>query len=123
MVKSIVDDLTRVQPRRAVIDSLAELRLMGGNTLRYRRQVMALKQHFAGRGCTLLLLDDVPAGDHDMTVHTIVHGVVRLEQLYSDYGHDRRRLRVTKFRGHEFRSGAHDYTIARGGLVRIVSVR
>lgn len=115
-VKAIVDDLARVQPRRAVIDSLAELRLMGGNTLRYRRQVVALKQHFAGRGCTLLLLDDSPGQDSDATVHTVVHGAVGLEQVRSEYGNDHRRLRVSKFRGRQFRAGSHDYTIQRGGL-------
>ena len=88
-----------MKPQRVVFDSLAEIRLLAGSPLRFRRQVMALKQYFIGRGMTVLLLDESQAADEGLHVHTIVHGVIELEQLRPEYGGDRRRLRVSKFRG------------------------
>jgi circadian clock protein KaiC len=99
-----------------VFDSLSELRLLAGNSLRYRRQILALKQFFAGRNCTVLLLDDMTAMEHDLQVQSISHAVIRLDQLHTDYGATRRRLLVTKYRGQNFRTGYHDYKINRGGL-------
>jgi circadian clock protein KaiC len=104
------------RPQRLVIDSLAELRLIAQNAVRYRRQVLALKQYFSGRDCTVLLLDDQTSGVQGDHVHTIAHGVVVLEQLANQYGAERRRLRVSKMRGVPFRGGFHDFTIRRGGL-------
>lgn len=114
--KTILADVDRIKPARVVFDSLSELRLLAGNPLRYRRQILALKQFFAGRQCTVLLLDDLTATDHDLQVQSIAHGVLLLEQLNPEYGAERRRLRVIKFRGVRFRGGYHDYTIVRGGL-------
>jgi circadian clock protein KaiC len=114
--KSILADVERINPRRVVFDSLSELRLLSGSALRYRRQILALKQFFAKRSCTVLLLDDLTASDRDLQVQSISHGVVLLEQVNPEYGSDRRRLRVVKYRGHEFRGGFHDYLIRRGGL-------
>jgi circadian clock protein KaiC len=114
--KTILADVERLKPSRVVFDSLSELRLLSGNPLRYRRQILALKQFFAGRGCTVLLLDDMTSTQHDLQVHSIAHGVLRLEQLYPEYGADRRRLIVLKFRGARFRGGYHDFLIRRGGL-------
>ena len=99
-----------------VFDSLSELRLVAGNPLRYRRQILALKQFFAGRNCTVLLLDDMTAADHDLHVQSIAHGVILLQQLSPEYGAERRRLRVVKYRGSQFRGGFHDYLIRKGGL-------
>ena len=99
-----------------VLDSLSELRLLAGNALRYRRQILALKQFFATRQCTVLLLDDLTAIDHDLQVQSIAHGVVLLEQLNPEYGAERRRLRVVKYRGVQFRGGYHDYVIKKGGI-------
>jgi circadian clock protein KaiC len=113
----ILKDVEELKPRRVVFDSLSELRLLSGNSLRYRRQILALKQFFAGRACTVLLLDDLTALQHDLQVQSIAHAVLRLEQLNSDYGASRRRLIVVKYRGHDFRGGYHDYKIVRGGLV------
>lgn len=104
-------------PARLVLDSLSELRLLAGNPLRYRRQVLALKQFFGGRRCTVLVLDDRLAPDPDAQLDSIAHGVIHLERLHSDYGSDRRRLRVSKLRSRTFRSGFHDYDIRRGGVV------
>jgi len=97
-------------------DSLSELRLLAANPLRYRRQILALKQFFVGRNCTVLLLDDLTSTDRDLQVQSIAHGVVRLEQVNPEYGAERRRLLVIKYRGVRFRGGYHDYIIQRGGL-------
>jgi circadian clock protein KaiC len=114
--KTILADVERIKPARVVFDSLSELRLLAGNPLRYRRQILALKQFFAGRRCTVMLLDDLTSNDRDLQVQSIAHGVVLLEQLNPEYGSERRRLRVVKYRGSKFRGGYHDYTIVRGGL-------
>jgi circadian clock protein KaiC len=114
--KTILADVERIKPRRVVFDSLSELRLLSGSPLRYRRQILALKQFFASRDCTVLLLDDLTATDRDLQVQSISHGVIFLEQTNPDYGADRRRLRVVKFRGRGFRGGYHDYLIRHGGI-------
>jgi circadian clock protein KaiC len=113
----ILEDVERIKPMRVVFDSLSELRLLAGTSLRYRRQILALKQFFAGRRCTVLLLDDMTAVEHDLQVQSIAHAVIRLEQMHSDYGATRRRLIVTKYRGQAYRDGFHDYKIVRGGLL------
>jgi circadian clock protein KaiC len=113
----ILAEVERIRPQRVVFDSLSELRLLAGNPLRYRRQILALKQFFAGRNCTVMLLDDMTNADHDLQVQSIAHGVVLLEQNSPEYGTDRRRLRVVKYRGVSYRGGFHDYVIRRGGLV------
>jgi circadian clock protein KaiC len=115
--KSILEDVQRLKPSRVVFDSLSELRLVAGNPLRYRRQILALKQYFSGRQCTVILLDDMTATDHDLHVQSIAHGVILLQHLSPEYGAERRRLRVIKYRGSEFRGGYHDYLIRKGGLV------
>lgn len=115
--KMILDDVARLKPSRVVFDSLSELRLVAGNPLRYRRQILALKQYFSGRQCTVMLLDDMTSTDHDLQVQSIVHGVIFLEHISPQYGAERRRLRVVKHRGSAFRGGYHDYRIRKGGLV------
>jgi circadian clock protein KaiC len=114
---AILQEVERLKPRRVVFDSLSELRLLAGNPLRYRRQILALKHYFSGRDCTVLLLDDMTAADRDLQVQSISHGVILLDQLQPEYGSDRRHLRVVKYRGRQFRGGYHDYEIKRGGLV------
>jgi len=115
--KAIVQEVERLSPRRVVFDSLSELRLLAGNALRYRRQILAFKQFFSGRNCTVLLLDDMTAADRDLQVQSISHGVLLLEQLNPEYGAERRRLRIVKYRGRQFRGGYHDYKIERGGVI------
>jgi circadian clock protein KaiC len=112
----IFDAMERVKPSRVVIDSLSEIRLLAQSSLRYRRQILALKHYFAQRNATVLLLDDMTADVDDKTVHSVAHAVVRLEELIPDYGSERRRLRVMKYRGQPFRGGYHDFTIETGGL-------
>jgi circadian clock protein KaiC len=114
--RTILADVEQIKPARVVFDSLSELRLLAGGPLRYRRQILALKQFFSGRRCTVLLLDDLTSSDHDLQVQSIAHGVVRLEMLSPEFGAERRRLQVVKYRGVRFRGGYHDYIIQRGGL-------
>jgi circadian clock protein KaiC len=114
--KAILADVEQIKPARVVLDSLSELRLLAGAPLRYRRQILAFKQFFAGRSCTVLLLDDLTSTDRDLQVQSIAHGVVRLEQMNPEYGAERRRLVVQKYRGVRFRGGYHDYSIRRGGI-------
>jgi len=114
--KLIFERVSQSNPSRVVIDSLSELRLLAQNPLRYRRQVLALKHFFASRQCTVILLDDLTSNQNDLQLHSISHGVVLLEQIAIEYGAERRRLRVVKMRGIEFRGGYHDFTIRKGGL-------
>lgn len=108
-------EIDRVKPARLVLDSLAELRLMSETPLRYRRQILALKQFFVGRKVTVLMLDDM-TDQRDVQVQSVAHGVIELEMLSLDYGMERRRIKVTKLRGVNFRGGYHDYLIRYGGL-------
>jgi circadian clock protein KaiC len=114
--KKILSDVDVVKPRRIVLDSLSEVRLLSGNALRYRRQILALKQYFIGRECTVMMLDDLTSHDNDLQVQSITHGAILLEHALPTFGKVRRRLHVTKYRGSDFRGGFHDYVIERGGL-------
>ena len=114
--KRIFEAVERVQPARIVLDSLSEIRLLAQSSLRYRWQVLALKHYFAGHNKTVLLLDDLTTDTLDKTVHSVAHAVVRLEELSLDYGAERRRLRVLKYRGQRFRGGYHDFVIETGGV-------
>ena len=99
-----------------VLDSLSEMRLLARDPLRFRRQILALKQFFAQRDCTVLLLDDKTAPEGDLQLQSLAHGVIVLEHVAQDYGAERRRLQVTKLRGLRFRGGFHDFRIRTGGL-------
>lgn len=114
--KSILAEVDRVDPTLVVFDSLSEMRLLAQGSLRYRRQILALKQYFTGLRCTVFLLDDGTAEDTDMHLQSIAHGVIALEQLAPEYGAERRRLQVLKMRGRSYRGGHHDFVIRRGGL-------
>jgi circadian clock protein KaiC len=106
----------RVKPLRVVVDSLSEFRLLAQSSLRYRRQLLALKHYFARHTATVLLLDDLTSESLDKTVHSVVHGVVQLQEMSRNYGSDRRRMRVMKYRGQAFRGGFHDFAIKTGGV-------
>ena len=112
----LLEEFERVKPDRLVLDSLSEMRLMAQNALRYRRQILAFKQHFAERRCTVLLLDDRSALGQDVQVQSIVHGMVSLEVRPLKFGINRRFLTITKMRGSQFHEGNNDYVIRRGGL-------
>jgi circadian clock protein KaiC len=115
--KGVMRKVEEMRPRRVVFDSLSELRLLAQNPLRYRRQILALKQFFSSRRCTVLMLDDRTADGNDLQLHSIAHGVVSLEQATREFGRERRRLRVVKMRGIKFRGGYHDFNLETGGLV------
>jgi circadian clock protein KaiC len=106
----------QVQPSRLVVDSLSEIRLLAQSSLRYRRQILTIKHHFARRNITVLMLDDLTSEANDKTVHSIAHGVVQLQQIAPDYGAERRRMRILKYRGTRYRGGYHDMIIATGGV-------
>jgi circadian clock protein KaiC len=114
--KLIVERVEQTNPTRVVLDSLSELRLLAQSSLRYRRQVLALKHFFTSRNCTVIMLDDLTSQQDDLQLHSISHGVMLLEQLAIEYGSERRRMRVIKMRGVQFRGGFHDFTIEKGGL-------
>jgi len=114
--KAVFEAINRTKPVRIVLDSLSEIRLLAQSSLRYRRQILAMKHYFAQQGATVLMLDDMTTDTNDKTVHSIAHGVIRLEELTPTYGAERRRLRVVKYRGQRFRGGFHDFTIVEGGV-------
>jgi circadian clock protein KaiC len=114
--KLLLDEIARSKPKRLVLDSLSEMRLLAQSALRYRREILGLKQRLGEMGCTVLLLDDRTAQGTDVQVHSIVHGALSLEAAPLRYGIFRRTLSVTKVRGVRFREGNHDYVIETGGL-------
>lgn len=114
--RRIFEAFERIKPDRVVLDSLSEIRLLAQSSLRYRRQILALKHYFSRSDATVLMLDDLTTDVNDKTVHSVAHGVVRLEELAPEYGSERRRLRVIKYRGRRFRGGFHDFTIETGGV-------
>jgi circadian clock protein KaiC len=112
----ILEKIQALNPNRVVFDSLSELRLLAHDSLRFRRQILALKHFFINRGCTVLLLDDRTAERHDLQLQSIAHGVLMFERLQREYGVERRRMRVAKLRASRFREGFHDYKIETGGV-------
>ena len=115
-VNMVLAEVERVRPSRVVFDSLSEIRLLSQGSLRYRRQVLALKHFFLLHNATVLLLDDLTAHEDDLNLHSLSHAIIHLEQLAPAYGAERRRIRVIKMRGVHFRGGYHDFVIRRGGL-------
>lgn len=116
-IASVLKQVDELAPRRVVFDSLSELRMLARDPLRYRRQILGLKRYFAGRNCTVLLLDDHTADANDLQLQSIAHGVVLMQNLEREFGIKRRRLEVRKLRGSRFREGFHDYTIQTGGVL------
>lgn len=116
-VKRILEKIDQARPDRVVLDSLSEIRLLAQSSLRYRKQVLALKQYFSGRNITALLLDDRTSEVKDMQLQSVPHGVVELERYTPNYGMARRRLQIVKVRGLSFRAGYHDFNIITGGIV------
>ncbi|HYW16477.1 MAG TPA: ATPase domain-containing protein, partial [Allosphingosinicella sp.] len=114
--KRIFEVVERIQPKRIILDSLSEIRLLAQSSLRYRRQILALKHYFSHHDTTVVMLDDLTTDTLDKTVHSVAHGVIRLEELAPEYGAERRRLRVNKYRGQRYRGGYHDFVIDTGGV-------
>ncbi|MET7244471.1 ATPase domain-containing protein, partial [Methylobacterium sp. EM32] len=115
-VRLAIAEIDRIKPQRVVFDSLSEIRLLSQSSLRYRRQVLALRSYLLIHDTTALLLDDLTVDQDDHNLHNLCHAVIQLEQLVPLYGGERRRLRVIKMRGTHFRGGYHDFVIRRGGL-------
>jgi circadian clock protein KaiC len=115
-IQRIFDAIERLKPKRVVIDSLSEIRLLAQSSLRYRRQILALKHYFAQHQSTVIMLDDMTTENVDRAVHSIAHSVIHLDQLSPVYGGERRRMRVVKCRGQNFRGGYHDFMITEGGV-------
>jgi len=114
--RRIFEAFEKIKPTRVVLDSLSEIRLLAQSSLRYRRQILALKHYFARSGATVLMLDDLSSEANDRTMHSVAHGVIRLDELSPEYGAERRRLRVVKYRGQRYRGGYHDFVIETGGV-------
>ena len=114
--RNVFEAVETFKPARAVLDSVSDMRLLARDSLRYRRQILGLKQFFAGRGCTLLLLNENGAGDTDPHIQSLSHGVIRLEQSIHDFGLVRRRLEISKLRGVSYVAGFHDFKIETGGI-------
>ncbi len=114
--RRVFEVFEKIRPARVVLDSLSEIRLLAQSSLRYRRQILAMKHYFSRQDTTVLMLDDLTTEINDKTVHSVAHGVIRLEELSPDYGAERRRLRVVKYRGRRFRGGFHDFEIETGGV-------
>ena len=114
--RRIFQAFEEVKPDRVVLDSLSEIRLLAQSSLRYRRQILALKHYFSRSKATVLMLDDLSSEPNDRTMHSVAHGVLRLEELSPAYGAERRRLRVVKYRGQRYRGGYHDFVIETGGV-------
>jgi circadian clock protein KaiC len=115
-IDAVLAEVDRLKPRRVVFDSLSEMRLLARDPLRFRRQILAIKQFFSSRPGTVLLLDDKTSPEGDLQLHSLAHGVIVLEHVALEYGSERRRLQVTKIRGSRFRGGYHDFRISTGGL-------
>jgi circadian clock protein KaiC len=112
----VVDEVKRLSPRRVVVDSLTEIRLVAGDALRYRRQILGLKDILSKCDCTVLMLEDHTLGDPDLLLQSIAHGVVLLEKVQLEYGGVRRKLQISKMRGGPTFEGVHDFVIGEGGL-------
>lgn len=116
ITKVILDEIEKLQPARVVFDSLSEMRLLARDPLRYRRQILALKQFFIGRTSTVILLDDHTSETSDRQLESLAHGVITLQYDFPSYGAPRRLLQVLKLRGVKYRGGYHDFSIERGGI-------
>jgi circadian clock protein KaiC len=115
--QAILNEVERTNPSRIVFDSLSEMRMMASEPLRFRRQILALKQYFMGRQCTVVLLDDLTSETSKRQLESIAHGVITLEYVPTEYGKQRHSLRVVKMRGVKFQSGSHDFNIETGGII------
>ena len=115
--RTLLGHIEKVKPQRVVFDSLSEIRLLSQSSLRYRRQLLALKQYFVGKQTTVLLLDDRTSEEGDPQLQSLADGVVSMEHVAPIYGEDRRRVRVVKMRGRQYSGGFHDFVIRTGGLV------
>ncbi len=116
VTEAIFREVERVQPNQVVFDGLSEMRLLSERPLRYRHQMLALKDYFAERGITVLLLDDRTSPLGEIQPESLVGGNIVMDRTTPGYGATRRRIQVTKVRGAQFREGYHDYDIETGSV-------
>jgi circadian clock protein KaiC len=115
--EAIIAATDRVRPLRVVFDPFSDIRHLAREVLRYRRQILMLRDFFSERNCTVLLMQELTRGTlGDLQAEALVHGYLTLHQEAPEYGGQRRRLRVHKMRGMSFRDGFHDFSIHTGGL-------
>ena len=115
-VKRIRAEIERLSPERVALDSVSELKVLSQTGARYRREILGLKQFFAGKKCTVLVLDDCTTRESEQQLQSIAHGVVRMERQGREYGTTRRQVHIVKMRGVPFQDGKHDFVIHTGGL-------
>jgi len=115
-VKRIRNEVERLNPQRVALDSVSELKILSQTSVRYRREILGLKQFFAGRNCTVLVLDDRTTSEGEQQLQSIAHGVIRMEREEREYGTTRRQIHIVKMRGVRFQDGRHDFVIQTGGL-------
>lgn len=115
-LQDILAEVKRVKPRRLVIDSLSDLRLVVEDMVSYRRLILALRQQFGAGECTVFMTNHGLIDEMDQHLETIAYGVIYLDQVVHTYGKVTRRLLVKKCRGKDYRSGWHDFTIGHGGV-------
>jgi circadian clock protein KaiC len=115
-IKKLTNEIERINPERLVIDSLSEFRLLAQDEARYRKQLLALKRFFSRHNVTVLLIDDLMSDHPTSQFGSIVHGILRLENLQRSYGVNRRRIQIVKMRGLAYREGYHDYEIGHPGV-------
>jgi circadian clock protein KaiC len=115
-VKRIRAEVERLSPERVALDSVSELKILSQTSVRYRREILGFKQFFAGRKCTVLVLDDRTTREGEQQLQSIAHGVVRMEREGREYGTTRRQMHIVKMRGVQFQDGRHDFVIHTGGI-------
>jgi circadian clock protein KaiC len=117
IAKAILDLIESERPRRVVFDPFSDVRLLARDPLRYRRQVLQLREHLARLDATVLLIQEQGLeAPSDPAAEGVVHGIIGLYQHAPEYGRPRRRLRVHKLRGLNYREGFHDVVLRTGGL-------
>ena len=115
-IKRIRTEVERINPARVAVDSVSELKILSQTSVRYRREILGLKQFFAGRKCTVLILDDLTTREGEQQLQSIAHGVIRMEREAREYGTTRRQIHIAKMRAVEFTDGRHDFVIKLGGI-------
>jgi len=115
-IKRIRSEIERLTPERVALDSVSELKILSQTSVRYRREILGLKQFFVGRECTVLVLDDCTAVEIEQQLQSIAHGVLRMERDGREYGNTRRQIHIVKMRGVRFQDGRHDFVIQTGGI-------
>ncbi len=114
--RRIREEVERIQPSRVALDSVSELKILSQTGARYRREILGFKQFFAGKRCTVLVLDDRTSAENEQQLQSIAHGVIRMQRETRDYGTTRRQLQIVKMRAVPFRDGLHDFVIRSGGI-------